>query len=220
MTIHKIGHRTLIILFIVLLLINLIIIYFFGNHHLLADIVSIVSVLFFLLILRFFRSPKRNIITDEDKIFAPADGKIVVIEETEEPEYFKDKRIQISIFMSIFDVHINWYPVSGVIKYYKYHTGRFLAAWLPKSSTDNERNTIVIERQEDRTKILMRQIAGAVARRIISNAKVGNKVTQNSELGFIRLGSRVDVFLPLDTKINVKLGQKVKGTQTVIAEFK
>ena len=153
------------------------------------------------------------------QILAPADGKIVVIEETEEPEYFKDRRLQVSIFMNIFNVHINWFPVNGVIKYFKYHKGNFAAAYLPKSSTENERTTIVIECNNGKT-VLMRQIAGAMAKRIVSYAPVGGQARQDQHAGFIKFGSRVDLFLPLGTQIEVKLGQKTTGSQTIIGTFK
>ncbi len=171
-----------------------------------------------LLVAQFFRNPVRTIaIANNNIIYAPADGKIVVIEQTEESEYFHDKRIQVSIFMSPLNVHVNRYPVSGVVDYFKYHPGNFLPAWNPKASTDNERTTIVINTGKD--KILLRQIAGAVARRIIAYAKNGSKVVQGEDLGFIRFGSRVDVFLPLDAKINVSIGEKAVGNKTVIARL-
>lgn len=161
----------------------------------------------------------RPLVNDEDTVYAPADGTVLVIEETEETEFLKEKRIQVSIFMSVWNVHINWFPVSGIIKYFKYHPGKFLVARVPKSSTENERTTVVIEDNKKR-QILVRQIAGIVARRIISYAKEGIEVKQNSELGFIRFGSRVDVFLPLDAEVKVKLGDKTIGTNTVIAKLK
>ena len=181
-------------------------------------ILGTVSFLVFLFVVRFFRKPKRVLITDDNTIYAPADGTVMVIEETNEDEYFKDKRIQVSIFMSVWNVHINWFPISGIIKYFKYHPGKFLVARLPKSSTENERTSIVLE-DKNKRQILVRQIAGIIARRIISYAKEGVEVSQNTELGFIRFGSRVDVFLPLDAKVQVKLGQKTIGTQTVVANY-
>ena len=198
-----------------LLAINLLVFYLISNT-IVTWILGVPSFLILLFIIRFFRKPKRPLIVDENTIYAPADGTVLVIEETEENEYFKDKRIQISIFMSVWNIHINWFPISGIIKYFKYHPGKFLIARLPKSSTENERTTVVIEDKSKR-QILVRQIAGVIARRIISYAKEGKEVGQNSELGFIRFGSRVDVFLPLDAKVNVKLGDKTKGTQTIIA---
>jgi len=217
MTIHKEGRSIVIRLFIILLIIN-VLIYFLAQNQLISRILAVPSVLLFLFVIRFFRKPKRLVLTDDDTIYAPADGTVLVIEETEETEYFKDKRIQVSIFMSVWNVHINWYPISGIIKYFKYHPGKFLVARLPKSSTENERTSFVIEDQKKR-EILVRQIAGIIARRIISYAKEGNAAIQNHEVGFIRFGSRVDVFLPLDAEIKVKLGDKTKGTQTVIAKL-
>ncbi len=217
MTIHKEGRSIVIRLFIILLIIN-VLIYFLAQNQLISRILAVPSVLLFLFVIRFFRKPKRLVLTDDDTIYAPADGTVLVIEETEETEYFKDKRIQVSIFMSVWNVHINWYPISGIIKYFKYHPGKFLVARLPKSSTENERTSFVIEDQKKR-EILVRQIAGIIARRIISYAKEGNAAKQNHEVGFIRFGSRVDVFLPLDAEIKVKLGDKTKGTQTVIAKL-
>lgn len=217
MTIHKEGRSIVIQLFIILLIIN-VLIYFLAQNQLINRILAVPSVLLFLFVIRFFRKPKRLVLTDDDTIYAPADGTVLVIEETEETEYFKDKRIQVSIFMSVWNVHINWYPISGIIKYFKYHPGKFLVARLPKSSTENERTSFVIEDQKKR-EILVRQIAGIIARRIISYAKEGNAAKQNHEVGFIRFGSRVDVFLPLDAEIKVKLGDKTKGTQTVIAKL-
>lgn len=171
-----------------------------------------------ILSVRFFRHPKREIESKPDCVLAPADGKVVAIEETDEDEYFGDRRLQVSIFMSIYNVHVNWVPVPGLVKYFKHHNGRFMAAYLPKSSSDNERASTVIE-MEDGTEILVRQIAGAVAKRIITYPKVKTKVTQQSELGFIRFGSRVDVFLPLGTEVNVELCEDVTGSQTVIAKL-
>lgn len=171
-----------------------------------------------ILVIRFFRHPRRTIELKPKSAFAPADGQIVAIEETLELEYFNDRRLQVSVFMSVYNVHVNWIPVPGVVKYFKHHNGRFMAAYLPKSSTDNERATTVIE-MADGTEILVRQIAGAVAKRIISYPKVNAKVTQQNELGFIRFGSRVDLFLPIGTKVLVELGQHVTGSQTVIADL-
>jgi phosphatidylserine decarboxylase len=176
------------------------------------------SFLFFCVIVLFFRNPDRTLTPDNHKVFAPADGKIVVIEEVDEIEYFHDRRIQVSIFMSPLNVHVNRYPVSGVITYTKYHPGKNLVAWHPKSSLLNERSTTVIKAPGGQ-EILVRQIAGAVARRIVSYSKTGEQAVQGADLGFIKFGSRVDVFLPLDAKINVELEQSVKGNQTVIAEL-
>ena len=218
MTIHKEGRPIVVLVFIVFIAINLLVYYFVSSNLIVTLVLGIPSFLFFLFIVRFFRKPNRPLITDDNTIYAPADGTVLVIEETIEDEFFKDKRIQVSIFMSVWNIHINWFPISGIIKYFKYHPGKFLVARLPKSSTENERTTIVIE-DKNKRQILVRQIAGVLARRIISYAKEGIEAKQNSELGFIRFGSRVDVFLPLDAKILVELGQKTKGTQTVIATF-
>ena len=218
MTIHKEGRSIVLICFLVLLAINLLVFYFISINPIVTWILGVPSFLILFFIIRFFRKPKRPLIIDENTIYAPADGTVLVIEETEEAEYFKDKRIQISIFMSVWNIHINWFPISGIIKYFKYHPGKFLIAKLPKSSTENERTSVVIE-DKNKRQILVRQIAGIIARRIISYAKEGKEVSQNSELGFIRFGSRVDVFLPLDAKVEVKLGDKTKGTQTVIAKL-
>ena len=218
MTIHKAGYKLLLKILIIGILINLAA-YYFINNSIIVHTVLIVSIVIYLLIVNFFRFPNRVIIQDDNTVLAPADGKIVVIEETEEPEYFKDRRLQVSIFMNIFNVHINWFPVNGVIKYFKYHKGNFAAAYLPKSSTENERTTIVIECNNGKT-VLMRQIAGAMAKRIVSYAPVGGQARQDQHAGFIKFGSRVDLFLPLDTKIDVKLGQKTTGSQTVIGTFK
>lgn len=218
MTIHKEGRPIVALFFIVLITINLLVYYFVSSNLIVTLVLGIVSFLFFLFIVRFFRRPNRPLITDDNTIYAPADGTVMVIEETTEDEFFKDKRIQVSIFMSVWDIHINWFPIAGIIKYFKYHPGKFLVAWLPKASTENERTTVVLE-DKNKRQILVRQIAGILARRIISYAKEGNEAKQNSELGFIRFGSRVDVFLPLDAKVHVELGQKTKGTQTVVATF-
>ena len=171
---------------------------------------------FLILILQFFRNPKRETTLNEEHIIAPVDGKVVVIEEVKEPEYFKDKRIQVSIFMSPINVHVTRYAISGVVKYSKYHPGKYLVAWHPKASTENERTTIVVENKSFGG-VLYRQIAGALAKRIVNYAKEGQKVVQGTDAGFIKFGSRVDLFLPLGTKINVKLGDKVKGGQQIIA---
>ena len=216
MFIHKEGYRFLFFLFLILLIINLVI-YYLSSH--LINIICIgISVLFFLYILSFFRRPKRKIIINHNHILAPADGKIVAIEQTQEDEYFHNKRLLVSIFMSPLNVHINWFPVSGLVKYFKYHQGKYLVAWHPKSSTENERATIVIEK-DDNIEILIRQVAGILARRIVSYFKPGQKILQGEELGFIKFGSRVDLLLPLNVKINVVLNQKVKGNKTVIAQF-
>ena len=218
MTLHKAGYKLLLKILGIGILLNLAS-YYFINNTVIVYTILITSIVIYLLIVNFFRFPNRVIIQDDNTILAPADGKIVVIEETEEPEYFKDRRIQVSIFMNIFNVHINWFPVNGVLKYFKYHKGNYAAAYLPKSSTENERTSIAIECNNGQT-ILMRQIAGAIAKRIVSYTPVGGKARQDRHAGFIKFGSRVDLFLPLDTKIEVKLGQKTIGSQTIIGTFK
>lgn len=179
--------------------------------------IQIVLLVFLILILQFFRNPKRITQINDNQIIAPVDGKVVVIEEVEEPEYFKGKRLQVSIFMSPINVHVTRYALSGVVKYSKYHPGKYLVAWHPKSSTENERTTIVVENKSFGP-VLYRQIAGALAKRIVNYAVEGEQVIQGTDAGFIKFGSRVDVFLPLNTKLNVKIGDKVKGGVQVIAE--
>lgn len=184
----------------------------------LAWILSIAACLCVLFITSFFRIPCRILKQDPGAVFSPADGTIVAMEEVTENEYFKDNRIVVSVFMSIWNVHVNWFPVSGTVDYFRHHHGLFLVAWHPKSSEDNERTTTVVDMGGE--KILFRQIAGMVARRIVSYARVGHPAKQNSQCGFIKFGSRVDLFLPLDADIKVKLGDKVVGTQTLIARLK
>ena len=219
MTIHKEGYNTIILVFLLLVVLNVV-------NFLYIDILMIktflitVSVLFFSVIVRFFRKPERIIEKfDDNLIYAPADGTVVVIEKTEETEYFKDKRIQISIFMSPYNVHINWIPLAGIIKYFKYHPGKNLIAHKPKSSTHNERTTTVVENKNG-VIYLMRQIAGAVARRIVYYAEEGMEFKQGEELGFIKFGSRVDLFLPLDSEILIKLDDKTVGNKTPVARLK
>jgi len=179
--------------------------------------VQTIGLLFLILILQFFRNPKRNTPIDDNHIIAPVDGKVVVIEEVFEPEYFKDKRLQVSIFMSPINVHVTRYATNGKINFSKYHPGKYLVAWHPKASTENERTTVVIENRIF-GEILYRQIAGALARRIVNYAQEGMQVVQGTDAGFIKFGSRVDLFLPLGTKIKVTLNQTVKGGKTVVAE--
>lgn len=178
----------------------------------------VLSVFVLVVVLQFFRHPTRVHTINEQAIVAPADGEIVVIEETEETEFFKDKRIQVSIFMSPINVHVNRYPIAGEVVYAKYHAGKFLVASLPKASTENERTTVVVKHKKGQS-ILFRQIAGALARRIVMYSKQGDTATQCGEMGFIKFGSRVDLFLPLNAKLKVKIGEMVKGSQTEIAEF-
>lgn len=202
-----------------LLILNLVIEYFTPELPWLHTLLLIVSAVLFLLIVQFFRVPKRVPTTGDNLVVAPCDGKVVVIEEVVETEYFKGPRRQISIFMSPLNVHVNWNPVAGIVQFFRYHPGLFLVAWHPKSSTDNERTTTVI-RTSSGTDILFRQIAGAVARRIRWYVKEGQQVKQSSEMGFIKFGSRVDIFVPLDADIKVNLQDVTTGSVTVLAELK
>ncbi len=216
MRIHKEGFLVIAVAFLIWLFLNVIVglteeLYFRAFTLLLTTYILI-------FVMRFFRYPNRKIKLNPHTVLSPCDGQIVVIEETDEPEYFGDRRLQVSVFMSVYNVHINWIPVPGIISYFKHHSGNFMAAYLPKSSTENERATTVI-RMENGTEVLVRQIAGAVAKRIISYPKEGANVNQQNELGFIRFGSRVDLFLPLGTKVNVELCQNVTGSQTILAEL-
>lgn len=219
MSIHKEGRVLLIILFLLLVGLNWIIARNWPESSISQNLVLGGSIIFYLLILQFFRSPVFNIEANENQVLAPADGKVVVIEETEETEYLKERRIQISIFMSPVNVHVNRMPVSGVISFIRYHAGKYLVAWHPKSSTENERTTVVA-RMSNGTEILFRQIAGAMARRIKYYIKEGQALQQGEEFGFIKFGSRVDVFLPLNAIVNVKVGDKTTAGRTVIAELK
>ena len=188
-------------------------------HPYVLGFTLLASLILFVLIVQFFRNPKREVpVIDNKLVYAPADGKIVVIEETTEGEYFHDRRIQVSIFMSPLNVHVNRNPISGIVKYYRYHEGKYLVAWHPKSSTENERTTTVID--DGKNQILFRQIAGAVARRIRAYVKEGDQVWQGKDMGFIKFGSRVDVFLPLDAQILVSIDEISKGNQTVLAKLK
>jgi phosphatidylserine decarboxylase len=180
--------------------------------------INILLLTILILVMQFFRIPKRTLVYNDGDVICPADGKVVVIEEVEETEYFKDRRIQVSIFMSPLNVHANYYPISGENTYVKYHPGKFLVAWHPKSSTENERSTVVTQ-DKNGTEVLFRQIAGAVARRICLYAETGAKAEAGKEFGFIKFGSRIDIFLPLNCQINVKIGDKVKGIETKIASL-
>lgn len=183
-----------------------------------AWVVTAVLAIQFAFVVSFFREPSRPLVQDPDTVYSPADGRVVVVEPVTVHEYLGEPRIQVSVFMSITNVHVNWFPVSGEVVYTKYHPGRFMVAWHPKSSEDNERTTTVVD--TGRTKILFRQIAGLVARRIVTYAKVGQRVEQNTKCGFIKFGSRLDVMLPMDAEILVKLGDKVVGSQTPLARLK
>jgi len=218
MSIHKEGYKIILSGFFVLVIFNALINILIPDNLLLKWILGIGSTALFLFLLFFFRLPARRIEPDPGLIYAPADGKVVVIEETEEKEYFKDLRLQISIFMSPFNMHSNRYPVSGKVKYVGYHPGHNIVAWHPKSSELNERSTIVIETDQGK-EILVRQIAGALARRIVTYSKENQKVKQGDELGFIKFGSRVDIFLPPGTEIEIPILQQVRANKSVIAKI-
>jgi len=214
--IHKEGQSFLLVLFILFLGIN-ITLHFLEVDVFYINITLLLSILTFLFFIQFFRDPKLSFIVDKNKILSPANGKVVKIGEVYEDEYFGEKKIIVSIFMSPIDVHINRNPISGIVKYYKYHRGKYLVAWHPKSSTLNERTTTVIENKK--ITILVRQIAGFVARRIINNTKVNDQVMQSDELGFIKFGSRADIFLPLESKIKIKKGDKAIAGITEICSL-
>jgi phosphatidylserine decarboxylase len=218
MTIHKEGYTSIALTILFIFVVNALVQFYYPQAHTLKWIVYIFSFLLFVIILQFFRNPHFAITTDETQVLCPADGKVVVIEETNETEYFKDNRIQISVFMSPVNVHVNRNPISGVVKYFKYHPGKYLVAWHPKSSTENERTTVVTENSEG-TPVLFRQIAGAMARRIVWYVKEGDEVKQGEQFGFIKFGSRVDVFLPLGSAVKVAIGDVVKGGKTILAEL-
>jgi phosphatidylserine decarboxylase len=218
MRIHREGHLLLFITFLILVSIHILLRIVLKLDFILFSCLYFPVFILFILLLQFFRIPAIQTPVNPKHIIAPANGKVVVIEKTVETEFFKDERIQISIFMSPFDVHVNRNPVSGIVKYFKYHPGKFLVAWHPKSSTENERTTLVTETQAGQP-ILMRQIAGALAKRIKWYVKEGDSVIQGEEFGFIKFGSRVDVFLPNTTSVMVKLNQKTIGGETVIAEL-
>jgi phosphatidylserine decarboxylase len=218
MTIHKEGRTLLFVLLIVFFILNCGVAYFLPDNAIVLNSLIFVSVIFYLLILQFFRNPIFQIQENDKHVIAPADGKVVVIEETEEPEYLKGRRKQISIFMSPVNVHVNRMPVAGVISFFKYHPGKYLVAWHPKSSTENERTTVVVKTKNG-VEILFRQIAGALARRIKCYVQEGQPLAQGQEFGFIKFGSRVDIFLPLDAKVTVKIGDVTKGGRTIIAEL-
>src|SRR5665213_1524913 len=216
MNIHKEGYKTIALCALVFGAINIIFFFFFSaSMPIVAWIIFGVTLITLLFIISFFRSPKRTFTVAHHQVICPADGKVVVIEEITDPEYFKDKRLQVSIFMSPANVHINRIPMSGKVQYSQYHKGKYLVAWSPKSSTENERHCVVIK--SDNAEILVKQIAGALAKRIVNYLQVGQNVSQGNEMGFIKFGSRVDVLLPVGTELNVKLNQQVKGGVTVLA---
>lgn len=219
MTIHKEGYTSIALCILFIFIVNAVVNYIYPDEKWLHWMLYILSFALFVVVLQFFRSPFINITPDDKYVICPADGKVVVIEEAEENEYLKDRRIQLSIFMSPINVHVNRNPISGTVKYFKYHAGKYLVAWHPKSSTDNERTTVVVENDRG-IAVLFRQVAGALARRIVCYAKEGDVVEQGSQFGFIKFGSRVDVFVPLGTKINVAIGDVVRGGITVLAELK
>ena len=217
--IHREGTAILIVSAILLLGINALVLWLF-DCKLLTYILAAITILIYMLMVNFFRCPIRLFGKDTEKVVvAPADGKIVVIEEVDEHEYFHDKRLMISIFMDVTNVHANWYPVDGVVKHVSHQNGKFMKAWLPKASTENERSMVIIETPEGQT-VMARQIAGAVARRIVTYAKAGEECYIDEHMGFIKFGSRVDVYLPVGTEVLVKMGQKTTGNQTIIAKLK
>jgi phosphatidylserine decarboxylase len=218
MSIHKEGYKILIFGFLLFLILNTVVEIIWYDHILFKWLFFISSLLFYIFILFFFRLPVRNLEPDQNLVYSPADGKVVVIEETEETEYFRDLRLQVSIFMSPFNMHSNRYPVSGKIKYVSYNPGKNMVAWHPKSSEFNERSSVVIE-TGDGKEILVRQIAGAMARRIVTYAKEDQEVNQGDELGFIKFGSRVDVFLPVGTEIEVPILQHVRANKSILAKL-
>ncbi len=217
MKFHKEGYTSLALVVLFIFIINAIA-HYYDASSMIKWFIYILSGFLFITIVQFFRSPKKVITLNEEVILCPADGKVVVIEEAEETEYFKERRLQVSIFMSPINVHVNRNPISGLVSYFKYHPGKFLVAWHPKSSTDNERTTVVVKKNNG-TEVLFRQIAGALARRIVWYVKEGDQVEQGQEFGFIKFGSRVDLFLPLDSKVNVKIGDTVTGGKTIIARL-
>ncbi|MFK7833870.1 MAG: phosphatidylserine decarboxylase family protein [Winogradskyella sp.] len=215
---HKEGHKIIFVTLVIVVGSFFLIDEFILNPWLRKGLMIAILV-FFILILQFFRNPKRNTHPNDKQALSPVDGKVVVIEEVEENEVFKDKRIQVSVFMSPINVHVTRYPIAGNVSYSKYHPGKYLVAWHPKASEENERTTVVVE-NDSFGKVLYRQIAGALARRIVNYAKVNDNAQQGADSGFIKFGSRVDLFLPLDADIKVVLNQKVKGGESIIAEMK
>ncbi|MCL9805542.1 phosphatidylserine decarboxylase family protein [Flavobacterium amniphilum] len=212
---HKEGYK-IILIATISFIVGLFLVDKFVELSWLRLALHLVLLFFYVMILQFFRNPNRSIAPDDNQIVAPVDGKVVVIEEVYEAEYFKDKRLQVSIFMSPINVHVTRYGLSGLVKYSKYHPGKYLVAWHPKASTENERTTVVIENKVF-GEVMYRQIAGALAKRIVNYAEEGTEVVQGTDAGFIKFGSRVDVYLPLGTKVNVKLQEKAVGNKTIIA---
>ncbi|RED47932.1 phosphatidylserine decarboxylase family protein [Seonamhaeicola aphaedonensis] len=214
---HKEGHKIIFVTFVIVVA-SFLLVDSFITIFWLRTLALIALLVLLILILQFFRNPKRHTVSNDKQVIAPVDGKVVVIEEVFEKEYFKDKRLQVSVFMSPLNVHVTRYPVNGNVIFSKYHPGKYLVAWHPKASEENERTTVVIE-NEIYGKVLYRQIAGALAKRIVNYAKQNHKAEQGADAGFIKFGSRVDLFLPLDTHIKVSLNQKVRGGETIIAEM-
>ena len=218
MTIHREGYKSIAIGTLIFGAINFAVLYFFSaSLPALCWVVFFATLFLLLFLVSFFRIPNRKLTVSDTAVVSPCDGKVVVIEETIDPEYFKVKRLQVSIFMSPANVHVNLNPISGEVVYNQYHKGKYLVAWNPKSSTENERHSVVIKK--DNTEILVKQIAGALAKRIVNYLQVGQKVEQAEEMGFIKFGSRVDIYVPIGTKVNVQLNQVVKGGRTVLAEL-
>ena len=214
---HKEGHKIILLTF-VFVVVSVLLVDNFINSSWLQVTLQVGLIILLILILQFFRNPKRQTRLNDNQVLAPVDGKVVAIEEVFENEYFNDKRIQVSMFMSPLNVHVTRYPIGGNVVFSKYHSGKYLVAWHPKSSEENERTTVVIE-NKTYGKVLYRQIAGAMARRIVNYAEQNDSIKQGEDSGFIKFGSRVDLFLPLDTRIKVKLNQKVKGGESIIAEL-
>ena len=214
---HKEGYKIILITLVLVIAMSLAADYFIVNNYLRSTIM-LLAIVMLVLVLQFFRNPKRNINTSEDHVVSPVDGKVVVIEEVFEKEFFNEKRLQVSVFMSPINVHVTRYPVAGQVVFSKYHPGKFLVAWHPKSSEENERTTVVVN-SKNFGDVLHRQIAGALARRIVNYAEKGQQVTQGSDSGFIKFGSRVDVFLPVGTKLDVKLNDVVKGGSSILASI-
>lgn len=218
MTFHKEGVTSMAITLLVIVVANALVHYYAADNVVLTWIVYVLSFLLFIIILQFFRSPSRNITPDNDTILCPADGKVVIIEEVEEPEYFKGPRLQVSVFMSPINVHVNRSPINGKVNFFKYHPGKYFVAWHPKSSLLNERTTLVLGHSSGK-EVLVRQIAGALARRIVWYVKEGDTIAQGDQFGFIKFGSRVDLYLPIGTQIDVQIGQKVTGGVTVLGRL-
>ena len=215
--IHKEGYATIAIVVVFVSIVNFLAVKFLSDYVWLELLLQLASLFLLFLVLQFFRNPQRKIAENEYVVLSPADGKVVVIEETEEPEYFKDKRLQVSIFMSVWDVHANRWPIAGTVTYFRHHQGKYLMAANPKSSSLNERTTIALKTDKG-YEIMFRQIAGIMARRIVAPIQENDKAKQGEQFGFIKFGSRVDMFFPLGTKIRVNIGDKVKGGLDIIAD--